>query len=77
MWHSVLTEGYNLFGLAYKFLSYTQVTCERTFWMLNIILKQTFTRWFGGFHVDGNKKDILLIMDTDIIIDKVAEKVLT
>jgi len=78
---NMLTDAYHLLGLAYKFLltlSITQVACERSFSMLKYI-KSKLRSCLSSSHLEGLmlmaiEKDILVDLDTDTIIDRVAEK---
>ncbi len=78
---NMLTDAYHLLGLAYKFLltlSITQVACERSFSMLKYI-KSKLRSCLSSSHLEGFmlmaiEKDILVDLDTDTIIDIVAEK---
>ncbi len=78
---NMLTDAYHLLGLAYKFLltlSITQVACERSFSMLKYIKSKLrsclSSSNLEGFMLMAIEKDILVDLDTDAIIDKVAEK---
>lgn len=79
--YNLLTDAYHLFGLGYKFLltlSVTQVACERSFSTLKFIKNRlrstTAQEHLEAFMLMANEKDILKALDTDGIIDKVAEK---
>lgn len=79
--YNLLTDAYGLIGLAYKYmltLSCTQVACERSFSVLKFV-KNRLRSSMSAEHLDSFmlmcvEKDILQKLDSDIIIDKVAEK---
>lgn len=78
---NVFSDAYHLLGLAYKFLltlSLTQVACERTFSTLKFIKSRLRSNLSAGkleaFMLMATEKDILMALDTDSVIDKVAEK---
>jgi len=71
----------NLLGLAYKFLltlSITQVACERTFSTLKFIKTRLRSKLsqehLEAFMLMATERDILFSLESDVIIDKVAEK---
>ncbi|KAK6308522.1 hypothetical protein J4Q44_G00217930 [Coregonus suidteri] len=74
-------EAYHVIGLGYKFLltlSVIQVTCERSFSTLKFTkhrLRSTLIlRSLGGIMLMTTEKEILMVLDTDDVIDRVAEK---
>ena len=77
----MLSDAYHLLGLAYKYLltlSLTQVACERTFSTLKFIksrLRSSLSaNKLEAFMLMATEKDILMSLDTDVIIDRIAEK---
>lgn len=79
--YNLLTDAYHIIGLAYKFLltlSVTQVACERSFstlkWIKNRLRSTTAQDHLEAFMLMATEKDILMGLDNDGIIDKVAEK---
>ena len=77
----MLSDAYHLLGLAYKFLltlSLTQVACERTFSTLKFIKNRLRSNLSASkleaFMLMATEKDILMALDTDVVIDKVANK---
>lgn len=79
--YNMLTDAYPLLGLAYKFLltlSITQVACERTFSTLKFIKNRLRSKLsqdhLEAFMLMATERDILLNLDAERIIDKVAEK---
>ena len=79
--YNLLTDAYHVIGLAYKFLltlPVTQVTCERSFSTLKFIknrLRSTLSQEnLQDFMLMAVEKGILMTLDNDVIIDKVAEK---
>lgn len=78
---NMLTDVYHLFGLAYQFLltlSVTQVACNRSFLTLKYIktrLRSTLSHSkLEAFMLIATEKDVLMALDTDTVIDRVAEK---
>nr|XP_054590119.1 52 kDa repressor of the inhibitor of the protein kinase-like [Nothobranchius furzeri] len=78
---NLLSDAYHLLGLAYKYLltlSLTQVACERTFSTLKFIKSRLRSSLSANrlemFMLMATEKDILMSMDSDMVIDKVAEK---
>lgn len=78
---NMLSGAYHLLGLAYKFLltlSLTQVACERTLSTLTFIksrLRSTLSaNKLEAFMMMATEKDILMALDSDVVIDRVAEK---
>ncbi|RXN16717.1 zinc finger MYM-type 1-like protein [Labeo rohita] len=78
---NMLTDAYPLLGLAYKFLltlSITQVACERSFSTLKYIKSRLRSSLSASkleaFMLMATEKDILVALDTDTVIDRVAEK---
>ncbi|KAI2646688.1 Zinc finger MYM-type protein 1 [Labeo rohita] len=74
---NMLTDAYPLLGLAYKFLltlSITQVACERSFSTLKYIKSRLSASKLEPFMLMATEKDILVALDTDTVIDRVAEK---
>jgi len=75
-----LTDSYHLIGLGYKFLltlSVTQVACERSFSTLKFIksrLRSTAEEHLVDFMLMAIEKETLVSLDTDCIIERVAEK---
>ena len=79
--YNLLTDAYHVIGLAYKFLltlPVTQVTCERSFSTLKFIkdrLRSTLSQeHLQAFMLMAVEKGMLMTLDNDAIIDKVAEK---
>lgn len=77
----MLTDAYHVIGLGYKFLltlSVTQVACERSFSTLKFIknrLRSTISNdHLETFMLMATEKEILMALDTDVVIDRVAEK---
>jgi hypothetical protein len=75
-----LTDAYTLIGLAFKFLltlSLSQVACERSFSTLKNIknrMRSTLSSdYLNSFMLMAVEKDLLMNLDCDEIIDKVAE----
>jgi len=78
--YNLLTDAYHVIGLAYKLLltlSITQVACERSFSTVKFIknrLRSTLTQKnFEAFMLMCTEKEILMSLDNDTVIDKVAE----
>lgn len=78
---NMLSDAYRLLGLAYKYLltlSLTQVACERTFSTLKFIKSKLRSSLSANklemFMLMATEKDILMSLDVDIVIDRVAEK---
>ncbi|KAI4818096.1 hypothetical protein KUCAC02_011459 [Chaenocephalus aceratus] len=78
---NMLTDAYPVLGLAYKYLltlSLTQVACERTFSILKFIknrLRSTLSSdKLEAFMLMATEKDILMALDSDSEIDRLAEK---
>lgn len=78
----MFSGAYHLLGLAYKFLltlSLTQVACERTFSTLKFIKSRLRSNLSASeleaFMLMATEKDILIALDTNTVIDKVADKV--
>ena len=78
---NMLSDAYHLLGLAYKLLlalSLTQVACERTFSTLKFIKNRLRSNLSASkleaFMLMATEKDILMALDTDVVIDKVANK---
>ncbi|KAI2665801.1 Zinc finger MYM-type protein 1 [Labeo rohita] len=78
---NLMSNAYHLLGLAYKFLltlSITQVACERTFSLLKFIKTRLRSKLsqehLEAFMLMATERDILFSLDSDVIIDKVAEK---
>lgn len=78
---NIMSNAYHLLGLAYQFLltlSITQVACERTFSTLKFIKTRLRSKLsqehLEAFMLMSTEKDILCSLDSDVIIDKVAEK---
>ena len=79
--YNLLTDAYRIIGLAYKFLltlSVTQVACERSFSTLKYIknrLRSTLSQeHLSAFMLMSTEKDILITLNTDVVIDKTSEK---
>lgn len=77
---NLLTDAYHVIGLAYKFLltlSVTQVACERTFSTLKFVKNRLRTSMsqdrLEAFLLMSTEKELLMELDSDGIIDKVAE----
>lgn len=78
--YNLLTDAYHVIGLAYKFLltlSITQVACERSFSTLKFVknrLRSSMTQdHMEAFMLMCTEKEILMSIDNDKVIDKVAE----
>lgn len=78
---NIMSNAYHLLGLPYQFLltlSITQVACERTFSTLKFIKSRLRTNLsqehLEAFMLMSTEKDILCSLDSEVIIDKVAEK---
>ena len=78
---NLLTDAYPLLSLSYKYLltlSVTQVACERSFSTLKFIKSRLRSSLSAGkleaFMLMSTEKDILMGLDTDSVIDRVAEK---
>lgn len=78
--YNLLTDAYHVIGLAYKFLltlSFSQVACERTFSTLKYVknrLRSTLTQErLEAFMLMCTEKEILMTLDNDGVIDRVAE----
>lgn len=79
--YNLLTGSYSSLGLAYKYLltlSFTQVACERSFSILKY-LKSRLRSNLGqskleSFMLMSSEKEILMKLDVNSIIDKVADK---
>ncbi|XP_046884338.1 uncharacterized protein LOC124473114 isoform X1 [Hypomesus transpacificus] len=78
---NMLTHAYPLLGLAYKFLltlSITQVACERSFSTLRYIKNRLRSclsaSKLEAFMLMAIEKDVLVSLETDTVIDRVAEK---
>ena len=78
---NLLSDTYHMLGLAYKFLltlSITQVACERSFSTLKFIksrLRSSLSqKHLEAFMLMATEKDVLMTLDTDAVIDRVAEK---
>ncbi|CAI5660993.1 unnamed protein product [Oreochromis niloticus] len=80
-WFNMLSDAYRLLVLAYKYLltlSLNQVACERTFSTLKFI-KSRLQRSLSAnklemFMLMATEKDILMSLDSDMVIDRVPEK---
>ena len=79
--YNVLTDAYHIIGLAYKFLltlSVTQVECERSFSTLKYIknrLRSSLSQQhLEAFMLMSTQTDVSWILDSEKIIDGVAEK---
>ncbi|KAL1250913.1 hypothetical protein QQF64_018709 [Cirrhinus molitorella] len=82
--YNLLTDAYRIIGLGYKFLltlSITQVACERTFSTLKLVksrLRTSLSRDnLEAFLLMATEKEILMELDKDDIIDKMAERSVT
>ncbi|KAL3999518.1 glycine hydroxymethyltransferase [Sarotherodon galilaeus] len=76
---NMLSDAYGLLGLAYKYLlTLTQVACERTFSTLKFIKSRLRSNLSANkqeiFMLMVTEKDILMSLDSDKVIDGVAEK---
>lgn len=78
---NMLTHAYPLLGLACKFLltlSITQVACERSFSTLRYIKNRLRSCLSGSkleaYMLMATEKDAHVSLDTDTVIDRVAEK---
>ncbi|XP_034051779.1 uncharacterized protein LOC117532559 [Gymnodraco acuticeps] len=79
--YNLLTDAYHIIGLAYRFLltlSVTQVACERSFSTLKLIknrLRSSLSQQnLESFMLMATQPDVLKMLDSDQIIDGVAEK---
>lgn len=77
---NLLTDAYHIIGIAYKFLltlSVTQVAGERTFSTLKFVKNRLRTYMsqhrLEAFLLMSTEKEILMELDSDGIIDKLAE----
>jgi len=74
---NLLTDAYHVIGLALLTLSFSQVACERTFSTLKFVknrLRSTLTQErLEAFMLMCTEKEILMTLDNDGIIDRVAE----
>lgn len=78
---NMMTHAYPLLGLAYKFLltlSITQVACERSFSTLRYIKNRLRSclsaSKLEAFMLMATEKDVLVSLDTDTVIDRIAER---
>lgn len=78
---NLLSDAYHLLGLAYKYLptlSLTQVACERSFSTLKFIKSRLRSSLSPNklemFMLMATEKDILMSLDSDMLIVRVAEK---
>lgn len=78
--YNLLTDAYHILGLGYKFLltlPVTQVACERSFSILkyikNRLRSSSCQEHLEAFMLMSTEKDILMSLDSDSIIDRVAE----
>ncbi|XDV21827.1 hypothetical protein PO909_026847 [Leuciscus waleckii] len=78
--YNLLTDAYHIIGLGNKFLltlSITQVACERTFSTLKLVKSRLRTSMsqdnLEAFLLMATEKEILMELDKDDIIDKMAE----
>ncbi|XP_063077402.1 uncharacterized protein LOC134467457 [Engraulis encrasicolus] len=79
--YNLLTDAYHTLCLAYKFLltlSTTQVACERCFSTLKFVKNRlrstTAQEHLEAFMLMATEKGILMTLDNEKVIDKVAEK---
>ena len=79
--YNLLTDAYHIIGLAYRFLltlSVTQVACERSFSTLKYIknrLRSSLSQQhLEAFMLMATQTDVLQMLDSEKIIDGVAEK---
>ena len=79
--YNLLTDTYHVISQGYKFLptlSVTQVACERSFSVLKYVksrLRSTLSQeHLEAFMLMATEKDILMALDTDVVINRVAEK---
>lgn len=79
--YNLLTDAYHILNLAYKFLltlSTTQVACERSFSTLKFVKNRlrstTGQEHLEAFMLMATEKGILMTLDNEKVIDKVAEK---
>ena len=77
--YNLMTASYHVIGLAYKFLltlSFSQVSCERTFSTLKFVKNRLRTKLtqdhLEAFMLMCTEKDILMKLENDVVIDKVA-----
>lgn len=78
--YNLFTDAYHVIGLAYKYLltlSISQVACERTFSTLKFVknrLRSTLHQeHLEAFMLMCTEKETLMALDSDAIIDKVAQ----
>ena len=78
--YNLMTDAYPILGLGYKFLltlSITQVTCKWRFSTLKYIkgrLRSNLSQEHQeAFMLMATKKDILMALDTDMVIDSCTE----
>ena len=79
--YNLFTDAYHILNLAYKFLlslSTTQVACERSFSTLKFITNRlrstTAQEHLEAFMLMATEKGILMSLDNEKVIDRVAEK---
>ena len=78
--YNLLKDAYHIIGLGYKFiltLSVSRVACERTFSTLKLVKNRLRTSLnqenLEAFMLMATEKEILMALDKDDIIDKMAE----
>lgn len=79
--YNLFTDAYHILGWGYRYLltlPVTQVACERSFSVLKHI-KSRIRSTQSQEHLEASmlmttEKDILMSLDNDLVIDKVAEK---
>ncbi|KAK0148974.1 hypothetical protein N1851_010581 [Merluccius polli] len=78
--YNFLTDAYHILGLGYKFLltlPVTQVACERSFSILkyikNRLRSNSSQEHLEAFMLMATEKDILMSLDSDCVIDRLAE----
>lgn len=78
--YNLLTDAYHILSLAYKFLltlSVTQVACERSCSTLKFIsrLRSTLSQQqLEAFTLMATERDVLMALDSDLVIDGIAER---
>ncbi|MGH0152455.1 UNVERIFIED_CONTAM: hypothetical protein FKN15_022303 [Acipenser sinensis] len=79
--YNLFTDAYHVIGLGYKFLltlSVTQVACEWCFSTLKFVknrLRSTMSQdLLEGFMLMSTEKEILMALDSDGVIDRIAQK---
>lgn len=79
--YNLFTDAYHILGWGYRYLltlPVTQVACERSFTVLKHIKSRIRSKQsqehLEAFMLMTTEKDILMSLDNDLVIDRVAEK---